>query len=300
MTTPCRVCLYCGAASEIQDDEAVWPAEWSCPACNRNIEMRDGIPIFAPALADTATGMDPNAFEQLAQVENGNFWFVPRNRLITGLLERYFADARSFMEVGCGGGFVLSAIAAMKPWHRVVASELHPTGLAIARARLGRHAEFVQMDARDIPARDVFDVIGAFDVLEHIDDDRSVLAAMYRALRADGGVLLAVPQHPWLWSGSDEYARHVRRYRRGELEHKVRAAGFRVLFSGSYTALLLPAMMLSRWAKSGDTSKSLGSEFALPSAVNGLFKIILQSEVTFTLAGVRFPAGGSRLVVAAK
>ena len=45
-------------------------------------------------------------------------------------------------------------------------------------------------------------------------------------------------------------------------------------------------------AKSGDASKSLGSEFALPSAVNGLFKIILQSEVTFTLAGVRFPAGG--------
>ena len=97
----------------------------------------------------------PTLSEQLAQVENENFWFVPRNRLITGLLERYFASARSFMEVGCGGGIRTFRNCRHKAGARHRFGTAYSTGLAIARARLGRHAEFVQMDARDIPARDV-------------------------------------------------------------------------------------------------------------------------------------------------
>ncbi len=261
--------------------------------------MRDGIPIFAPALADTIAGVDPGMFAALAQHESGNFWFVPRNRLITRLLDRYFPAAESFMEVGCGSGFVLTAIAALKPWRRLVGSELHPAGLAIARARLGNRAEFAQMDARSIPARDVFDVIGAFDVLEHIEDDEAALASINRAVRAKGGILLAVPQHPWLWSRDDDDALHVRRYCRGELERKVRGAGFNILFSASYTTLLLPLMMASR-RMTANNSSQLRREFELPKLANDLLKTILRFEVTLTLGGIRFPVGGSRVIVATK
>jgi len=296
---PRRICPHCGAAEAIGDAQPVWPVGWSCRACGHAIAGRDGLPLLSPELADQASGMDLTLFEPLAQWEDGNFWFVPRNRLITALLGRYFPDAESVMEVGCGNGFVLSAIAGVKPWRRLVASELHPAGLATARARLGGRAEFVQMDARVIPASATFDVIGAFDVLEHIEDDAAVLASMHRALRAGGGILLSVPQHPWLWSATDEAACHVRRYARGELEQKVRAVGFRVLFSGSYTALLLPLMLASR--RSGAAkADSLRREFELPRAANSVLRAVLQFEVTLTLAGVRFPAGGSRVVVAAK
>lgn len=293
-----RLCPTCGTADAIGADEAVWPTLWSCPACARAIEIRDGIPIFASALADTVAGMDPASFASLERWETENFWFVPRNRLITALLGRYFPSAESFMEVGCGSGFVLSAIASMKPWRRLVGSELHPAGLTIARSRLGPHVEFVQMDARSIPAADVFDAIGAFDVLEHIEEDESVLTAIHRALRPQGGLLLAVPQHPWLWSKTDEYALHVRRYRRGELERKVQKAGFRVLFSASYTSLLLPLMAASRVAGSRDPQESFSKEFELPKAANAVLKGILHFEVALTLAGLHFAAGGSRIVAA--
>ena len=299
MSPPCRLCPHCGASTEIRAGEAVWPDGWSCPSCAQKVETRDGVPIFAPALADTMSGMNLALFEDLARWEHNNFWFVPRNRLITRLLDRHFPSAERLMEIGCGTGFVLSEIANMKSWRRLVASELHPSGLAIARSRLDHRAEFVQMDARSIPARDAFDVIGAFDVLEHIKDDEAVLASMYRALSTAGGVLLTVPQHPWLWSGNDDSALHVRRYRRGELERKVRAAGFRVLFSGSYTTLLLPLMAASRWIGAAK-SDSLRQEFELPSAANALLRAILQVEVTLTLAGIHFPAGGSRVIVAGK
>jgi SAM-dependent methyltransferase len=296
---PFRICPSCGAADEIVGDQPVWPSDWCCSRCARAIEQYDGIPLFAPELADTISGVNPAMFDRLAQYEETNFWFVPRNRLIASLLTRYFATAESIMEVGCGSGFVLSAIAETKTWRHLVGSELHPSGLIIARARLGRHAELVQLDARMIPAREAFDVIGAFDVLEHIEDDAAALAAMHQAVRVGGGIMLAVPQHPWLWSQADEEALHVRRYRRGELERKVEAAGFRVLFSASYTALLLPLMAASRSRKPAK-SASAYREFELPRIVNRTLKAMLQLEVTLTLSGIHFPAGGSRVIVAAK
>jgi hypothetical protein len=58
---------------------------------------------------------------------------------------------------------------------RLVGSALHPAGLSHVRKRLPSEVEFVQMDARDAPTVGVFDLTGAFDVIEHIADDEAVL-----------------------------------------------------------------------------------------------------------------------------
>jgi SAM-dependent methyltransferase len=297
-----RLCPGCGAGDRILEGEAVWPIGWSCRQCGFEVETRDGIPMFSPALAGEMLGMDPAGFSKLAAVEGGNFWFEPRNRLLVSLILRFFTDASDYLEIGCGSGFVLRGVADAKPWRAVAASELHPQGLAFARQRLGTRAQFAQMDARQIPAQGAFDVIGAFDVLEHIEEDVVVLHAMHRALRAKGGLILAVPQHPWLWSAADDIALHVRRYRRGEIESKVSDAGFNILFSGSYTAALLPLMATSRLLNrgGGDRSKSRGVELEMPGVLNWFMRTALQVEVSLTLAGVRFPVGGSRVIVASK
>ena len=132
-----RICPNCRASDQIRDNEAIWPRTWACAECSHTIEIRDGIPIFAPALADTVSGMDPGLFEQLAGWEDENFWFVPRNRLITALLDRYFRPLKTLWKWAAATDFVLTAISGMRPWRRLVGSELHPTGLAIARNRLG-------------------------------------------------------------------------------------------------------------------------------------------------------------------
>jgi SAM-dependent methyltransferase len=112
---------------------------------------------------------------------------------------------------------VLAAIAQSRRWERLVGSELHPSRLAFARRRLPPEVEFVQVDARHIPCVDVFDLTGAFDVIEHIADDEAVLRGMRAATRPGGGTIIAVPQHPWLRSHADDIAHHQRRYRRGDL-----------------------------------------------------------------------------------
>jgi SAM-dependent methyltransferase len=297
MATSGRRCLICNAIESIAGNETVWPSGWRCVACGHIASQIDGIPMFAPELADTISGFDPKAFDELAELEAEHFWFIARNHLIVGLANKFFPKARRFLEIGCGTGFVLRAMAGSRHWERLVGSELHPTGLAHARKRLPSEGEFVQMDARDIPAVGVFDLTGAFDVIEHIADDEAVLRGLRAATQTGGGCIIAVPQHPWLWSRADEVAHHERRYRRGELEMKLRRNGFEVLFSSSFTALLLPFMAASRLKRRGTETDEDIYEFRLNSALNWLFFEIQHAEVRMTLAGVRWPAGGSRIVV---
>jgi SAM-dependent methyltransferase len=303
--TGARLCPRCGASESVAPNEPLWPAGWSCAVCGEAVPVVDGIPHYAWSLADTLTGFDPAAFRVLAERERGHFWFEPRNRLLLALAQRYFPGAERYLEIGCGTGFVLSAFAQMRPWARLVGSEMHPAGLLFARQRLGDRAEFVQMDARMIPASGAFDLIGAFDVLEHISEDETVVANVFSALAHGGGFIAAVPQHPFLWSEADERGSHVRRYRRGELEAKLRAAGFEILFSNSYNATLLPVMILNRLARRRrarpqQEQPSPEQELDLPRPVNSIFRSILETEVTLTLKGMSWPAGGSRIVVVRK
>lgn len=104
------------------------------------------------------------------------------------------------------------------------------------------------MDATAIPFVGEFDVFGAFDVLEHVEEDEQVLIQMRDALKPRGVMLLTVPQHAWLWSPVADSC-HVRRYAAKELQVKVKAAGFEIVRSTSFVFSVLPAMFASRMAQ---------------------------------------------------
>jgi SAM-dependent methyltransferase len=161
----------------------------------------------------------------------------------------------------------------------------------------------LQMDARKIPFIEEFDVVGAFDVLEHIEQDQVVMGQIHAALKPAGIFLATVPQHKWLWSTFDDSSHHVRRYTAGELHRKLRKAGFEIIRSTSFVSLLLPLMVLSRLKqKRQETFRedSFMEELRLAPWLNAVLFGILQLELAFLRLGVNFPLGGSRLVVAKK
>jgi SAM-dependent methyltransferase len=248
---------------------------------------------------DAAEAFDAACFSRLAALETGNFWFEARNRLVVWALGRYFASARSFLEIGCGTGFVLAGIQRAFPLLTLAGAEIWSEGLAHAGGRAPGAALF-QMDARHMPFEEEFDVIGAFDVLEHIEQDAAVLSEMFRSVRAGGGVMLTVPQHPFLWSRTDEQARHKRRYTRGELVDKVRRAGFEIARVTSFVSLLLPAMALSRWTRGAARDGDPLPELSIDPRLNGALGGVLAVERALIERGVSFPAGGSLLLVARK
>ena len=273
----------------------------NCPICGFAPTDIDGFDSYAPDFAHAGGGFKSNYFDKLARLEESNFWFRSRNQLIMWAIGTYCSDFRSFLEVGCGTGYVLSGISKSFPNSMLYGSEIFVAGLGYAAERLPS-GKFMQMDARSIPFKSEFDVIGAFDVLEHIKEDREVLAQICAALKPEGLMLISVPQHPWLWSSLDEYACHVRRYTAHDIHQKIKAAGFQVIRSTSFVTTLLPAMMISRFFQKKVTDEKFdpSAELEIAPWLNSLFTLSLRAELGLIRKNFNFPFGGSRLVVAKK
>ena len=283
-----RICLECGGAVE---------SGWRCESCGFEPEQLRGYPRFAPEEALGTDVMGDDNYQNLADVEDRSFWFRSRNRLVLWALARYFPAATSLLEIGCGSGYVLSAIAAANPGFKLAAAEMFDRGLDIARRRVPS-AEFLQADALRLPYRDEFDVIGAFDVLEHVGDDEAALAEIHRALRPGGGLLLTVPQHPFLWSALDDYSHHKRRYRRREMTAKLAAAGFEVIRATGFVSLLLPAALASRLRQQDPASLDPCAEFRMAPALDRVLQSAMDLERLAIRSGLDWPLGSSLLVVA--
>lgn len=248
---------------------------------------------------NSKAGFNPEGFSELFKLESKHFWFNARNLLLAWAKQKYFKNAEKFFEIGCGTGFVLNYFEKQFPSLETYGSDLYPEGLEFAKTRLKRSKIFT-MDARAIPFSEKFDLIGSFDVLEHIEEDLDVLAQIHKALRPKGGLMLTVPQHPFLWSVLDDYACHVRRYRKKELQIKLERSGFEVLYLSSFMSLLFPLMLVSRIRQKNIDQIDPTSELKIGAFTNKILKSILDIERFLIQKGMKFPFGGSLLAVAVK
>jgi SAM-dependent methyltransferase len=282
-----KKCLGCSAPFDGID--------WRCPACGYQPPSADGIVLHAPELVE-GDGTDAQyPLDLLVRAEASHFWFRSRAALIAASVATYFPTARSFMEIGTGGGGVLLEIQRSDPTLRLVGTELLIRGLFEARNRMAG-VELLQMDARRIPFTSEFDVIGAFDIVEHIDDDAAVFEQVHAALVPGGGIIVTVPQHPWLWSAFDEFSGHRRRYTRRQLVAKMTAAGFGVVRVTSFISFALPLLAAARLRRR-NRKIDLARELAIPAVLNRMLLGIAALERAAISAGASLPAGGSLLAV---
>lgn len=291
-----KQCMYCNACFQAPN--------WQCPICHQGPDLREGFPSFAYDLIEKSNVFSPDGHNELVKLEEQCFWFRGRNKILKFAFNHYFSLAYSFFEVGCGTGYVLSAISSLKQDFCLAGGDLFFTGLKLAKERVPQ-AEFIQIDAGLIPYKEEFDVVGAFDVLEHIEDDQAVLGEIFKAVKPGGGVMITVPQHQWLWSKFDEMGCHKRRYSRSELKKKVEIAGFKILRLTSFVSFLLPLMILSRLKLKGNKGKAIEKEsilegFILSKALNDILEKIGDLERIILRLGFSFSAGGSLLCVGRK
>lgn len=142
--------------------------------------------------------------------------------------------------------------------------------------------------------REKHDLIGLFDVLEHIENDEEMLIRLHDALDEDGVLVLTVPAYEWLWSAHDERNRHFRRYRARELRRKLVESGFEVRVVSYWNTALFPVAALARlFGIAGESALSPGS------GINAILLRLIRLEA-FMMGIMSLPFGLSLVVVAVK
>lgn len=274
---------------------------------NLDFTIIDGIKCFSPKVATTYTDYPNSGFDLTDKNAENSFWVSARNRLFKTLVYKYLLPSgkTKFLEIGCGTGDFIRQIAQNDKLD-ITGSEIYLKGLVYAKKHLPS-INFIQLDVTEGKIDDQFDIIAAFDVIEHIENDNIAITNINQMLAKDGVLIISVPQHKFLWSRLDVVVKHKRRYTRRELITKLQENGFNINFYTSFVFTLFPFMMLSRiFDNDQDKSPSDSDEIALEKRVkfsrflNGMFDLLMRIDEGLIRMGFSLPFGGTLIVVAKK
>ncbi len=241
--------------------------------------------------------MMEHTYPILFQVEQSHWWHIGRRKILSTFVEancRQVTDRRPrILDVGCGTGANLLMLSKYGDAEGVDISE---DALSFCRER---GLEKVKLGAgEELPYEDgTFDLVTAFDVVEHMDDDLAGLSEMRRVLRPGGKVLLFVPTFMFLWGLQDDVSHHRRRYRLPELERVLEQAGFEIERSTyANITFFLPILLIRKLMRLTGVKASSENNINV-SALNGLLGKLLGAESSI-LRYINLPFGVSGLCVA--
>lgn len=169
-------------------------------------------------------------------IQNPDYWWYrARSRLLRTVLADYVGEPVRVLDVGSADG---PSVSWLRSCGRHTSLDIDLRGLAPGD---------VCGSAAAIPFRDgVFDVVAAFDVIEHVESEPTVLAELRRVLAPGGRLLVSVPAYQWAWSDHDVANGHFRRYTRPRAVTALTTAGFEVRRATYMFAAVFPMFALER------------------------------------------------------
>jgi SAM-dependent methyltransferase len=178
----------------------------------------------------------------------------------------------------------------------VDALEVDDTARALAEKRLGKTVFSAPLpELEGIPQRH-YDLVAAFDVVEHISNDEAAIGSIARLLKPGGKLVLTVPAHQWMWSAHDVVNHHYRRYSRTGLKRLIDGSLLKLETIGYFNSLLFPVAVAERLA-----SKLRGkdeADLSLPPApLNQALERVFAAERAL-IGRVPLPPGLSLFAVA--
>ena len=207
--------------------------------------------------------MERLVYDQMAELDERHWWYRARREVLEALIRRVARPPRDarILEIGCGTGH---NFAMLSGFGHVEALELDEQVRRFAEKRLGREIMSTPLpELAGVPDAS-YDLIGAFDVIEHIDEDRAGVASIATKLKPGGKFIMTVPAHAWMWSAHDVVNHHRRRYSKRSLKRLIEGSPLALESIGYLNSLLFPAAVAERLA-----SKARGKEDAelkLPAA----------------------------------
>jgi SAM-dependent methyltransferase len=236
----------------------------------------------------------------LRVAEDRHFWHRTRNEFISEQIAalRVVPPSR-ILDLGCGGGCVAAHLC--EQGYDVVGVDGQRSLVELAASRASRGTFYLHDLSKgvgEIPERD-FDVVGLFDVIEHLDDPLHALNEAASKARRGGFVVGTVPALMMLWSEVDALAGHKTRYERAslvELLECVKECSVRQVVA--FNRCLIPLMWVQRRAmgKKADRASMSESNLSVPvGPVNWALTRLLRIERRLGARLERAPIEGASL-----
>lgn len=239
--------------------------------------------------------MDESLVTKYPELERSHFWWRTRRDLVVKLVAGLPFEFPTVLDVGCGSGVTAQILA--ESGSSVVGVDIDPEMPSMP----GERFQYLCGDFLDLSADlGEFDVVLALDAVEHFEDERAVLRAMYTNVRPGGVAIVTVPAYDWLWSSHDTENHHFRRYTRNLLARAMSDVGFTIervgyLFGG----LLAPKAAVS--LIEGDGSRAVTIADVPNSAINRVAGSYFRLETGIASRFRNFlPFGTSVVAVAGK
>jgi len=273
---------------------------------NLHYTVVDGIRCFSPEVANGFEYFPESGFDLTGKGgESDFFWSRSRNRLFKRIVYDHVTSTGKikFLEIGCATGEFIQQI--VENEHiEITGSEIYLKALLHAQKNLP-NVDLIQFDITQGLIGEVFDLIVAFDVIEHIEYDVAAISNINKMLREGGTLIITVPQHTFLWSKLDEILKHKRRYSRRGLVTKLQENGFDISYSTSFLFVLFPLMLISRMFDRGSYQTqpdrvAIEKRLKFSSALNWIFDLFMRIDEALIRLGISLPFGGTLAVVARK
>ncbi|MBL8911909.1 MAG: class I SAM-dependent methyltransferase [Archangium sp.] len=243
--------------------------------------------------------MTPGLYDAHDKLEENHWWFEGRRRVVREVMQRHVLPRaqRKILDVGCGAGGMFPLLS---DFGSVDGAEASPDALARARLKYPlRRIESCSLP--DELPKGTWDLITAFDVIEHLDEPIAALRTMRSRLTWDGQVVITVPAFQFLWSHHDDANQHRRRYSRLELVSHLSSAGLKVTYVSYFNTLLFPAVaaarLLARVRPKKNAEHDSGDLEETPEPLNQMLKLLFSSE-RLAVKRTSLPFGVSLIAVA--
>ncbi len=244
-------------------------------------------------------------YKELAEmhaVEVDHWWFAGKRTLFKRLLrERLAKPGLRILDVGSGTGAVPQDFSQFG-W--ICATDRSVDAMRFAQQK--NVTRTAVCDATALPFADgSMDLILAFDIIEHVEDDRGMVEELARVLKPGGAAAIHVPAWPSMWSRHDEVLEHKRRYTRRGLRALLEASTLDIEYLGWASAAILPPAFALRSVRrsddSGGPNDNAGSAdiFSLPEPLNTIARGVYRVEAEIA-ATTGLPFGMSLAAIARK
>lgn len=249
--------------------------------------------------------MNEKYVEEYAILETTHWWFVIRQKIIMQALRNYIPSVQKnnpikILNIGAAGG---ASSKWLSTFGEVVSVEYD---LQFLNYLLSQNVPVTHASITALPFEDcTFDLVCAFDVVEHVEDHHKAVKEMLRVCKPKGNICITVPAFNSIWGNHDTINGHYRRYTTKTLNKVTKTqVPVQEIYSTYFNSILFVPIFIFRkihklFGSKQNASNSDFANFTTNAFVNKFLKMIFGAEL-YLLRWIKFPFGISLLTIVKK